>query len=209
MTLLEVRRSVDRHAVIVAGLVVLFAAGYVVAQEPGEAGEAMAQMMAAWQEYAEVGPQHEALQRRVGSWDATVKFWYAPGGQADVSQAHSTVEAIMGGRYMLERFTSTMPDGSAFEGLGMVGFDNLQRRFVATWVDSMSSGVMTAESTSFANDFSRIEYHGEAPDPVAKNLKDQRSVEYWKTDDVRVMEAWEKGPDGADYKVMEITYTRR
>ena len=197
------------RALTVACLTVVTAAVPAVAQDAGAMDEAMAQMMAAWETYAEVGAPHEALHDRGGSWDATVKFWYAPDAPPEVSQASSTVEPIMGGRYILERFTSTMPDGSAFEGMGLSGYDNLKHAFVAMWIDTMSSGILTAESTSYADDFSRIEFTGRAPDPVAGTYKTQRSVEYWPDPDTRVMEAWEKGPDGSEFKVMEITYTRK
>jgi hypothetical protein len=185
------------------------AAAPAMAQDAGEVDEAMVQMMAAWASYAEVGPPHEALGERAGQWSATVKFWYTPDAPPEVSEATSTGEPIMGGRYLLERFASTMPDGSPFEGMGLVGYDNLRDQFVAMWIDSMSSGILTAESTAYSDDFSRIEYRGEAPDPVAGSYKVQRSVEYWPDDDTRVMEAWETGPDGDEMKVMEITYRRR
>ena len=168
-----------------------------------------ARMMAAWEAYAEVGAPHEALWDRQGAWDATVKFWYAPDAPPEVSQASSTAEPIMGGRYLLERFTSTMPDGAAFEGMGLVGYDNIKKAFVAMWIDSMSSGILIAESTSYADDFSRIEFRGMAPDPMAGRYKVQRSVEHWTDGDTRVMEAWETGPDGDEFKVMEITYRRK
>jgi len=198
---------------VLCGLVVvaLAAAAAVpaVAQDAEEMDAAMAQMMAAWEAYAEVGAPHEALHDRQGAWNATVKFWFAPDTPPEVSQASSTVEPIMGGRYILERFSSTMPDGAAFEGMGLVGFDNLKKAFVAMWIDTMSSGILTAESTSYADDFSRIEFRGQAPDPMAKTYKTQRSVEFWPDDDTRVMQAWERGPDGTEMKVMEITYTRK
>lgn len=201
------RRDVLRG--LVAAALAAVTAAPAVAQDAADMDEAMVQMMAAWEAYAEVGPPHQALRDRQGAWDATVKFWYAPDTPPEVSQASSTVEPIMGGRYMLERFTSTMPDGSAFEGMGLTGYDNLKDAFVAMWIDTMSSGILTAQSTSYAEDFSRIEYRGEAPDPMAKTYKTQRSIESWPDADTRVMEAWEKGPDGRDMKVMEITYTRK
>ncbi len=201
------RRDVLRGLAVVA--IATAAAVPAVAQDAADMDEAMVQMMAAWEAYAEVGAPHEALHDRQGAWDATVKFWYAPDTPPEVSQASSTVEPIMGGRYILERFSSTMPDGAAFEGMGLVGYDNLKKAFVAMWIDSMSSGILTAESTSYTDDFSRIEFRGEAPDPMAKTYKTQRSVEFWPDHDTRVMEAWEKGPDGNDLKVMEITYRRK
>jgi len=193
---------------ILVGLVAAALTSPASAQEAGGADEAMAEMMAAWQAYAAVGPAHESLHRREGSWQVEVKFWYAPDAPPEVSKASSTIEPILGGRYMLERFRSVMPDGSAFEGLGLMGYDNLEERFVAMWVDTMSSGILTAESTSFADDYSRIEYRGESPDPVAGSYKVQRSVERWRDANTRVFEAWETGPDGTEHKAMEITYTR-
>lgn len=181
----------------------------VTAQEEAGSDQAMAEMMAAWGRYAAVGPQHEALQRREGSWSATVKFWMAPGTEPEVSTATSTVEPIMGGRYMLERFSSSMPDGSAFEGMGLVGYDNIKQAFQALWIDTMSTGLLLAESTRASEDFSKIEYTGESPDPIAGAYKHQRSMEHWVDDDTRVLETWEAGPDGREMKTMEITYTRR
>jgi hypothetical protein len=197
------------RGLVVGALVVVISAVPAAAQDAGELDEAMVQMMAAWERYAEVGAPHQALRDREGRWNATVKFWYAPDAPPEVSKATSTVEPIMGGRYILERFSSTMPDGAAFEGMGLVGYDNLKDAFVAMWIDTMSSGILTAESTSYADDFSRIEFRGEAPDPVAGRYKVQRSVEHWTDADTRVMEAWETGPDGSEVKVMEITYRRK
>ena len=202
-------RCVVLRWLVAAALVAVIGAVPAAGQDAGEMDEAMAQMMAAWASYAEVGVPHEALDDRTGQWDATVKFWYAPDAPPEVSQASSTVEPIMGGRYILERFSSTMPDGAAFEGMGIVGYDNIKKAFVAMWIDTMSSGILTAESTSYADDFSHIEFRGEAPDPVAGRYKVQRSAEHWTDADTRVMEAWETGPDGSEMKVMEITYTRK
>lgn len=210
MTRIESTRFVGL-ALTVASIAAMVAVAAIpaAAQEGGEQDAAMAEMMAAWAEYAEIGPAHQDLQRRGGDWDVTVKFWYAPGAPPEVSQGSSTVEPVMGGRFVLEHFSSTMPDGTPFEGMGLSGFDNLKKSFVATWVDVMSSGILTAESTSYSEDFSRIEYEGMTPDPMAGTYKQQRSVETWKDDDTRVMEAWETGPDGTEVKVMEITYVRK
>jgi len=202
-------KSVVRHGWCGVVLSAVLAAVPAAAQEGGEQDAAMAEMMKAWQAYAAVGAPHEALQRREGAWDVTVKFWYAPGAEPQVSKGSSTVEPIMGGRYMLERFSSSMPDGSAFEGMGLVAYDNMKGRFQAMWIDSMSTGFMTAESVSHSDDFSRITYRGETPDPAAGRYKEQRSVESWRGGDTRVLEAFEAGADGEDHKVMEITYSRR
>jgi hypothetical protein len=149
------------------------------AQDGNEPGDPMAAMMAAWASYAAVGPPHEALAERAGDWDATVKFWSAAGAPAQVSQGRSTGTSIMGGRYLLERFTSTSPEGSAFEGMGLMGYDNLREQFVAMWVDSMSTSILTAQSVEYNDDFSRIEYRGESPDLPSGEYRMQRSVEYW------------------------------
>jgi hypothetical protein len=200
------RRSIPL-IVIAFVLPLVSAPGLSHAQEaPDEAAQAM---MEAWAAYGAVGAHHEALHTRKGSWKATVKFWYAPDTEPDVSTADSTIMPIMGGRYMQEDFTSTGPDGSPFQGMGLVGYDNLEQRFVAIWIDSMSTGILTADSTSVSEDFRRIEYDSEMPDPVTGTISRQRSVEYWTDDDTRVMEAYETTPEGTEFMSMQITYVRQ
>jgi len=175
-------------------------------QQP-EMDEAMKAMMAAWAEYAEVGVEHELMARSVGEWKVTVTFWPAPGAPPSVSEGAASVKTIMGGRYLFEEFHGATPDGP-FEGLGVTGFDNIKKRFVSIWVDSMSTGIMRAEGTA-SEDGKVLSFTGESPDPVAGAYKQQRSTTTIIDDNTHRFEIFEKAPDGAEYRNMEILYERK
>jgi len=102
-------------------------------------------MMAAMMKLAAPGPQHAALQAMEGGWKAVVKSYNAPGEPA-VSEGVSENRMILGGRYLEQRFQSTMM-GQPFEGYGLTGYDNAAHRYTYLWVDNMSTSLMTGGGT--------------------------------------------------------------
>ena len=166
----------------------------------------MQKLMQAFAAYGTPGEAHRGLAERAGAWHVTVRMRFAPGAPMQESHGRSEVEVIMGGRYLLERFTMETPDGP-FEGLGLSGYDNLKKKFVAVWIDSMSTGVMTAEGTGDASG-RHIEYQGDSPDPAAGRYKPVRTVETWVDEKTRRMQSYDTGPDGKEFLQMELIYTR-
>ena len=102
-------------------------------------------MMAAMMKLAAPGPQHAALQAMEGRWKAVVKSYNAPGEPA-TSEGLSENRMILGGRYLEQRFQSTMMD-QPFEGYGLTGYDNAAHRYTYLWVDNMSTSLMTGGGT--------------------------------------------------------------
>jgi hypothetical protein len=178
------------------------------AQEPSPANQAAMQaMMEAFEKYAAIGPQHRGLARRAGSWKVKASFWSDPGAPPVTSDGTSEATMIMDGRFVMEKFEMATPDGP-FKGLGIVGFDNIRAKYQSVWIDMMSTGVMFAEGSG--DDAARsIDYRGEEPDPVAWGYKPYRSVEAWLDDRTRRLETFESAPDGGEFKVMELLYTRK
>ena len=162
--------------------------------------------MAAYARYAEIGEPHRQFRQRAGTWDVTVRMWPAPGAPAEESKGVSECSLIMGDRYVLEKLESTAL-GQPFSGLGLLGFDNIKKKYVAVWIDSMSTGIMTSEGTPAA-DGKSVEYIGDLPDPVANKYRQQRAVEYEDDADHRRMEAFDVGPDGKLFRSMEMLYVR-
>lgn len=195
-------------------LVTLFAALALVVAAPGTAQEpspdspeAMKAMMEAFEKYAALGPQHRGLAKRAGTWKVKATFWAAPGAPPVSSDGTSEASLIMDGRFVMEKFEMATPDGP-FKGLGIVGFDNIKGTYQSVWIDMMSTGVMLAEGRG--DDAARsIDYRGEEPDPVAWGYKPYRSVETWLNDTTRRLETFENTPDGGEFKVMELLYTRK
>ena len=91
------------------------------------------------------GPEHEMLKKDVGTWDATVEMFMAPGAPPAVSKGTETV-TMLGGFWQLTEFKSEMM-GQPFEGRGATGYDPAKKKYVGTWVDSMTPGYYTVEGT--------------------------------------------------------------
>lgn len=172
----------------------LFLAAPAVAQEDAEA-------MAAWQEYMTPGEEHQQLAAGAGEWRQELTFWMAPGGEAQQATSTSTVEAILGGRYLSEEMTGTMM-GMPFEGRGTFGYDNAKDQHFMTWVDNMGTGLMVGWGVPEAD---KVVYSGTFVDPATGEDKPFRSVVTEVDADHMIMEMYVPAPDGSgEFKNMEI-----
>jgi hypothetical protein len=174
-----------------------------------KAPEMSAEMKAMMEAYAKAGTPgapHKLLASMEGSWTAVVKWWPAPGAPPDVSEGESENEMVLDGRYLEESFSGTAM-GKPFEGIGYTAYDNVLKKYVGTWMDSMSTGIATSIGEADASG-KTIEYTMTFADPLTGKSKTSREVLKIPSPDKHVMEMYEKGPDGKEYLQMEITYTR-
>lgn len=165
------------------------------------------EMMRRYMEYATPGPAHRVLDERIGTWDFTAKFWSPGSPEVMEATGTSVVSWILDGHYIEDRTAANSPMGP-FTGLGTMGYDNLAKRYVATWIDSMSTGFAQSIGEYDAAT-AAFRFFGKQPDPVGGGQAEVRSIESRIDADRRKMEAWTPGPDGADFRTMEIVYTRR
>jgi hypothetical protein len=179
-----------------------------VAQEAGQQALPMTPeeqaMMAAMEAAGKVGAEHQWLATAAGSWELTATFWMQPGAEPMVSKG--TVERTMtlGGRVMVEHVMAEMM-GAPFEGHGMAGFDNVSKQFWGTWNDNMMTGLMTSTGTCNAG---KCEHIMSGSDPVTGMVKTTRMTsEHHADHEVHAM--YDKGPDGKEWKAMELVYTRK
>jgi Protein of unknown function (DUF1579) len=152
------------------------------------------------------GPEHEILKRDVGVWDATVEMQGPPGAPASVSKGTETVSLMGGGLWQITEFKGEMM-GQPFEGRGATGFDPNKKKYVGTWVDSMTTGLSLVEATL---DPSKNVMTGtmEGTDPSGAVTK-MKEVTEWKDADNRLFTLYVPMPDGKEFPVMKITYKRR
>ena len=148
------------------------------------------------------GPEHELLKKDVGTWDATVEMFMAPGGAPMVSKGTDTVSMI-GGFWQVDDFKSEMM-GQPFAGRGATGYDPAKKKYVGTWVDSMTPGYYTVEGTYDAAT-KTLNATMEGPDQTGAVVKTKQTTA-WKDADTRVFTLY--GPDGSSV-TMRITYKRR
>ncbi len=148
------------------------------------------------------GPEHEMLKKDVGTWDATVESFMTPGAPAAVSKGTESV-SMLGGFWQVSDFKSEMM-GQPFEGRGTTGFDPAKKKYVGTWVDSMTPSYYTVEATYDAAARTMTSMM-EGPDPTGAVSK-TKAVTEWKDADTRVFTMY--GPD-AKTVMMRITYKRK
>ncbi|HRX85346.1 MAG TPA: DUF1579 domain-containing protein [Phycisphaerae bacterium] len=196
------------------GCVVLACLGVAVgvarsAEEEGQGADDMspeqAKMMEAYMKAGTPGPEHARLTKLAGHWNAEVKFWYQPDSTPSVSKGTSDFKSILGGRYVEEAFKSDM-GGVPFEGRGLSGYDNLKKKYVSLWMDSMSTSIMMLTG-EWDEAQKAIVTYGEETDPMGTKWK-LRSVAKEVSPTKYVYSAYRAAPDGKEYKSLEVTYTK-
>jgi Protein of unknown function (DUF1579) len=151
------------------------------------------------------GPEHEILKQDVGTWDAVVELLEA-GQPASTSKGVETVTLMGGGLWTLTEFKADLM-GMPFHGHGQNGFDAAKKKYVSSWVDSMSVGITLGEFTYDAKT-KTMKGWLEGPDPTGKPMRMNETVE-WKDPDTRIFTMSIPGPDGKDTPNMRISYKRR
>ena len=99
--------------------------------------------MEAWQKASTPGPQHAQLQRMTGSWSVMATCWMKAGSPPQEWTGTSECKPMLGGRYLVEDFTGTMPMGP-FHGHGMYGYNNTTKEWEHIWMDDMGTGMMVS-----------------------------------------------------------------
>ncbi len=158
-------------------------------------------------EMAAPGWEHEKLASVVGMWDATTKYWPAPGAPAQESKATCRYRSVLGGRFVQQDYRGTYMN-IPYRGMGLMGYDKLKKEYVSVWVDSMGTGMMTQTGT-LKDKGQSIIFTGEATDPMTGQKKKYYSVIRIESPEKHVHEMYVEGPDGNEVKMLEITYTRR
>ena len=163
-------------------------------------------MMEAYAKAATPGAAHAALAKSAGEYTLSVKSWQAPGTEPMVEPGTATRRMILDGRVMIEETKSSMM-GQPFTGYGMHGYDNVTGKHWATWNDSMSTGLMVSEGS--CDDKGGCSFVGSWNDPVTKGKTTARMTTRWTDANTEVFEMYGPGPDGKEFRMMEITYTRK
>jgi hypothetical protein len=189
--------------VLVTAAVALSATGALAGppKEPPPPGQPPAPAMPAM---PKPGPEHAVLKDQAGAWDATVESFMAPG-QPPVLTKGMETNTMIGGFWLVSDFKTQMM-GQPFTGHGTLGYDPAKKKYVSTWVDSMTPSLSHGESDydaatrTFTGWMDGLDYAGQ-PTKI-------KTVTAWKDPATRVYTMTLKGPDGKDATALRITYTR-
>src|SRR5438309_1730242 len=184
--------------------------------QPGTGQPNAADMMKQMMELSKIGENHKLLSSLDGNWDYTIKFWMNPDPSAKPQESKGTAtrKSVMGGRYVMMDVSGKMQmpgeDGKMktmqFKGMGMEGYDNVKKKFVASWIDNMGTGIEFSEGTY---------------DPATKSFtytSEMEPVPGMKTavrevikiaDNNHMSLEWYENQGGQENKTMEINYTKK
>ncbi len=163
--------------------------------------------MEAWMKAATPGAAHKALEPTIGSWNVVSTSWQTPGGTPQAGAGIAENSWVLGGRFVKQEFHGEF-GGMQFEGLGYTGYDNIRKKYVGTWMDTMSTTVMDSTGTADPSGktfTSTSTMHDALTGRPMKLRMVTRIVDANK----HVMDMFGPGPDGKEFKMMELVYTRK
>ena len=195
----------SRFALLIATGALLALPGLGRAQQPEMTPEQKAEMEA-YVKAGTPGAPHTAMAATAGTYEVKAKSWQAPGGPANEEKGTATRSMVLDGRVLVEEFKGSMM-GMPFTGHGMRGYDNVTGKYWATWMDSMSTGLMLSQGTCDAKN--TCTFTGSWNDPIKKTPVTSRMTSRWTSPTTEVFEMYGPGRDGKEFKMMELTYTRK
>jgi Protein of unknown function (DUF1579) len=153
------------------------------------------------------GPEHQLFKMDAGTWDAVIEFTPGPGAPPMTSKGVEVNTIGCGGLCLISDFKGEAMPGVPFHGHGIVAWDPAKKKYVGSWTDSMSQGLMVGEST-WDPAMKKMSGWMEGPDMTGTVVK-SRSVGEYGPGGTRVFTAYAPGPDGKEMQLMKISYTAR
>ena len=162
-------------------------------------------MMEAYAKLATPGEPHKLFASLAGSWTTTTKTWMEPGKPPMKTTGSAEMKMLLGGRFLQQDFTGDMM-GQPYSGMGISAYDNLRKRYVSTWIDTMGTGIFVMEGTA-SPDGKFITLTGQHEEPGGGHMT-HRAI--WKIVDnnTQTFEMYGTMTHDKEMKMMEIIYTR-
>ena len=176
----------------------------------------MQKMMQQMMELSKLNENHKLLSRLDGDWDYAIKFWMNPDPSAPPQESTGTAtrKTIMDGRYVMMDVSGKMqmpgedgkPKDVDFKGMGVEGYDNMKKKFVASWVDNMGTGIEFSEGT-YDPATKSLTYTSEMEPMPGMKTKVREVIKI--VDDNHMTLEWYETQKGKERKTMEIAYTKK
>ncbi|MEA2326038.1 MAG: hypothetical protein QOE68_997 [Thermoanaerobaculia bacterium] len=196
-----------RSRILAATLVAEFTAALSIADDPKpKAGPSQAEMEA-MMKAATPGDAHKKLGAMAGTFNAEVKMWMQPGAPPVGGGGVAENSWALDGRWLEQHFTGNFM-GMPFTGVGFTGYDNIKKKYVGTWMDTMTTAMMVSSGTANA-DGKSYTFTSTMDDPMTGKSSPVKETVTIVDDDHHTLEMWSPGPDGKMFKTMEIAYTRK
>jgi hypothetical protein len=193
-------------SVLVALVVISLASPLMAKDKKSEKPMDQQAMMELWKKMAMPGEPHKLFATLAGSWTTASKEWMEPGKPPTESTGTAEIKMLLDGRFLYQEYNSQMM-GQPFSGIGIDAYDNMTKKYVTAWLDSMGTGIFIMEGTASA-DGKTITLKGSHPEPGGGKMT-HRAV--WKIVDNnnQTFDMYGAHHGGKETKMMEIVYTRK
>ena len=189
------------------GAVVLGLAFTAVGQEKTAKVPDKAATVAAMQNAMDPGEGQKKLEFMVGTFDVKIRTWVDPSKPPVESTASSVATWVLGKRFV-QQMLSGHVGGEPWQGIGYAGFDNISKQYVATYMDSGSTGMEWFTGAMDA-DGKAAKLTATTHDAITlKPVKAEMRLGIAANGD-HITSLWQAGAGGKMVKVMELQYTRK
>jgi hypothetical protein len=151
------------------------------------------------------GPEHKKLEPFVGDWTFTAKLWTDPSQPPAVGKGTIQRQWIMGGRFVQESLKIEAL-GKTAEGMGLIGYDNAQKKFTCVRVCGLCGTIGHHLATS-NNSGTRFECATEECCPLTSQMIKGR-IEILVENNDRIVVNEYKTINGKEFKMKEIVSVR-
>ncbi|MCK6498474.1 MAG: DUF1579 domain-containing protein, partial [Nitrospira sp.] len=159
-----------------------------------------------WKKLAVPGEPHKTFAGLAGSWTAQTKEWMEPGKPPMESNGTAEIKMLLDGRFLYQEYHGQMM-GQPYHGIGIDAYDNLTKKYVTVWMDSMGTGLFMMQGSA-GPDGKTITLKGQHAEPGGGQMK-HRAV--WKIldHDHQTFEMYGEHHGQKEMKFLEIVYTRK
>ena len=153
------------------------------------------------QEPQKPGPKLAHLEKMIGTWDTVMEM------RGQQSKGMATYKSVCGGMWIASDFESELA-GVPYQGHGMDGYDQMKKKYLGYWFDSMSSFPMTMEG-NFDDDDKVLTMTGSSPGQDGKLQKFRTTTEMQGIDRMTFKMFMIAAQDDKEELAFTIEYTRR
>jgi hypothetical protein len=153
------------------------------------------------------GEGQKKLDAMVGTFDVKIRTWVDPSKPPFESNGAAVISWVLGQRY-IQTMLSGFVMGKPYDGIGYAGYDNVEKKYVACYMDSESTGMewytgtMAPDGKSGKLTATIADVITGAPTAVEMRLS-------LTSDGNHLTELWQADKGGKMTKVMELIYTRK
>lgn len=154
-----------------------------------------------------VRDEHKILHRLVGTWDVQSKMWFDPNKAPEAGTGTATFTSVLGGRFVRQDYAGTSL-GNSFEGIGYLGFDSLNKEYVASWIDTMTTQ-LTRSTGVYDAGADTLTFQGALECPVSGETVESLEVWTFGSDTHVTLTMYTGGEVKPEAKSLEVQYVRK